>query len=143
MFMLTTTATAENPVVHDLHLVNGQFDIVIPTVADGDDYAREVAQRVKTRLLMIRGEWYINQNEGTPYRTRVLGKAGVSMGLDQIREMFFAVVYGTPGVRSVGSIQIDIDRQARTLDVEINDVILATGQQINIAELRIPFVVAP
>lgn len=143
MFMLTTTADADNPVVHDLHLDGGQFDIVIPTAAEGDDYAREVAQRIKTRLLMIRGEWYLDQRKGTPYRTRVLGKAGVALGLEQIREMFFEVVRGTPGVRSVGSILLDLDRQDRTLDVEINDVILATGQRINLAELRVPFVVTP
>lgn len=143
MLMLTATTDADNPVIHDLHLVNGQFDMVIPTEAEGDDYAREVAQRVKTRLMMIRGEWYLDQRKGTPYKTRVMGKAGVSLGLDQIREMFFEVVNNVPGVRSVGTIELDLDRQERTLDVTINDVILATGQQIDLAELRIPFVVTP
>ena len=53
---LVTTPTAENPVVHDLELQNGQFVMVGGDINDAEDYSAMVAQRIVCRLLMVRGE---------------------------------------------------------------------------------------
>jgi hypothetical protein len=140
--MLTTEIDAENPVVHDLRLVNGQLDFVKPTLADIENYSREVAQRIKTRLLLERGTWYQDQREGVPWKTRVLGKSGVALGLDQVRDLIYTVVASTPGVERVNNIELDLDGRARTLSVTL-DATVATSREIRLTGLTLPIVVTP
>lgn len=59
--------------------------------------AAAVAQAVQTRLLLSTGEWFLDVNEGTPYRTEILG-TGTQQIYDQAVQ---DRILGTPGVRSI------------------------------------------
>jgi hypothetical protein len=139
-FILTTAIDAENPVLHDLKLVNGQLSFVIPSLDSVEDYGIEIAQRIKTRLLHERGDWYQNQLEGVPWSSKVLGKAGIAAGLDSVRQLVYDVVLSTPGVQSVTDVVVELDKSTRDLSIDIKAT-AATSREISLTGLRAPFVV--
>jgi len=56
-----------------------------------------VAQAVKTRLLLMAGEWFLDNTDGTPYSTEILG-TGTALLFDQaIRER----ILDTQGVTGI------------------------------------------
>ena len=81
-----------------------------------DFYADEpaaVAQSILTRLKLWTGEWFLNTDEGTPYREQVLGvrkrqTAGPAIKLR---------VASTEGVTSVEDFSADYDGDSRHLTV--------------------------
>jgi len=131
---------ADNPVAHDLYLDGGQMVFIDGAVDDAEAYSREVAQSVLTRLLHIRGEWYLDQRKGTPWREKIWGKAGVVSGEASIRRVIRSVVADTPGIASVESVDVSIDRQARTLTLSI-DATTDRSTPVTIAELDAPMIV--
>ena len=95
---LTLTATTTNPVTGDLYLgPTGQLEMVGSTTALADR-AAEVLQRVRSRLLLVRGEWYLDQRQGTPWREAVFSR-GVTA--DVVRRGVRAAALATPGVATV------------------------------------------
>jgi hypothetical protein len=138
-FILTTAIDAENPVLHDLKLVNGQLSFVIPSLDSVEDYGIEIAQRIKTRLLHERGDWYQNLLEGVPW-DKVMGKAGIAAGLDSVRQLVYDVVLSTPGVQSVTDVVVELDKSTRDLSIDIKAT-AATSREISLTGLRVPFVV--
>jgi hypothetical protein len=68
-----------------------------------------VAQAVMTRLKLAQGEWFLDQTDGTPYSTQILGTGTQTLYDKAIRER----ILDTPGVQS-------IDDYASTLDQERN-----------------------
>lgn len=67
-----------------------------------------VAQAVQTRLLLAQGEWYLDQTEGTPYSTQILGTGTQDLYDQAIKER----ILGTPGVTAIVSYAslLDADR---------------------------------
>lgn len=61
------------------------------------DSREAVAQAVLTRLLLLRGEWFVDLTEGTPYATEVLGYHTRGTRDAAIR----ARILGTPGVVTI------------------------------------------
>lgn len=53
-----------------------------------------IAQAVWTRLLLFAGEWFLDNTDGTPYRTEILGRNTMSSYDSAIRER----ILDTPGV---------------------------------------------
>ena len=58
-----------------------------------------VAQAVKTRLLLLRGEWFLDIDDGTPYADEILGKSN-AMARDQAVR---ARILGTENVTEIVS----------------------------------------
>lgn len=135
---LVTEVSATNPNLHDLYLDDsGQLEIIGLDITDATDYARSVAQSIKCRLLMVRGEWYIDQRLGTPWRERIW-KKGTSETV--LYRMIQDVVLGTPGVRAVDSMEIEIDASSRTATVSNLQIITEIGQIVTIAQLDEPMI---
>lgn len=67
------------------------------------------AQAVKTRLHLDQGEWFLDAAEGTPWRTKVLGKRTESTRDAVIRSR----ILGTQGVTGISAYFSDLGRDAR------------------------------
>lgn len=84
-------------------LVNGNLVLV-------DD----VAQRVRTRLRMFLGEWFLDTADGTPYFQDILVK---SPNLVLIRSAIRERILETEGVTGIEKFDMTFDRVYRTLAV--------------------------
>ena len=93
--------------------------------ADGDysfgrgpvDFWRDVpdavAQSVTTRLHLWQGEWFLDNQEGTPWRTEVLG-----FRTESTRDLMIQMrVTETPGVNELVSYSSDLNRDSRAFSV--------------------------
>jgi hypothetical protein len=99
---------------HDLMLVNGNL-----VIASGDDAVR---QAVLCRLLLFKGEWFMNEDIGIPYlgktnddRTSILGQKNPNMNM--IKEVFRQAILNSPGIATVESISASLDRSTRLLTI--------------------------
>lgn len=72
-----------------------------------------VGQAIKTRLGLITGEYWLNTNEGTPWRTQVLGKY-TSNSYDAVLK---ARILKTQGVLSIDAYESALNRDRRALTV--------------------------
>ena len=134
---LSLAVDAENPVVHDLMLENGQLLWAGLDEYDAEDQGRMIAQRVACRLLFLRGEWYLDQREGTPWR-EVLTAKGTSKA--RMERIFRRVLEDTPGVARVVSIAIRSDPVTREASV-VFQVLGDAGRAISQTTLNLPFLV--
>lgn len=115
-FRIVTATSASNPIANDLYLDDsGQLVWLGGDISDGENYARMIAQRAACRLRTVRGEWFLDQREGTPWRERVWRK-GVTA--DMIRRVVRAVLSSTPGIEDVGSVTVDISGRSATIAFE-------------------------
>lgn len=104
---LATSSTTLNPDIHDLELTaDGKLLLV-----EGAEY---VGQAIKIRLQFLKGEWYLDLREGVPY-LQTLFQRGASDEL--IRRVLQDAVAKAPGVKSIISFDLSIDRQTRELSV--------------------------
>ena len=85
---------------------------------DGDlmliDNAERVAQQVLITLRFWYGEWFLNVSEGVPYLEYILVK---NPNLAHIRQILTDAIKNVGGVKSVKNMELDFNRQARTLSV--------------------------
>ncbi|CNK98119.1 hypothetical protein ACQ26G_004197 [Yersinia enterocolitica] len=79
-----------------------------------------VAQAVKTRLLLWRGEWFLDETEGTPYVQSVLGKQPSGAYELAIRDR----IEGTLGVKEITAFDAYKDGDTRRVrfNVTLNTV---------------------
>jgi len=135
---VTTAVTALNPDVGDLALdEHGQLSWVGLDPYDAEDIGDMIAQRVRCRILLIKGEWYQDQRQGVPWRG-VLWAKGVTR--DRIAAVFRQVITGTPGVSSLRSLTVAIDNVNRTGSVTF-DAIGDTGRLVGPITLDLPQIV--
>lgn len=91
------------------------------------DSPEAVAQAVRTRLLLLRGEWFLDVTEGTPYSTAVLGTGTRDTFDVAIRDR----ILGTQGVTAIAayqsavldrklSINATIDTQFGQADIQVS-----------------------
>lgn len=72
-----------------------------------------VAQAIKTRLLLFRGEWFLDVTDGTPWTTQVLDK----YTQDQYDAAIQDRILGTSGVVQITAYSSSVNTTARTLTV--------------------------
>ena len=79
-----------------------------------------VAQAVKTRLLLLLGEWWENRQDGTPLFVKVLGqRLRVDETPDEIDLVFSERISGTQGVSEITRFESKIDAESRAYTAEI------------------------
>lgn len=72
-----------------------------------------VGQAVKTRLLLERGEWFLDVTEGTPYHTEILGMGTKATADAAIRER----ILDTQGVTEIVAYNSVYNPDQRTFNV--------------------------
>lgn len=73
-----------------------------------------VAQAIRTRLALWRGEWFLDAKEGTPWNQEVLGKRVRGRSPDAaVRSR----ILGTPGVIEIVSYTSSFDGDSRSLSI--------------------------
>ena len=60
-----------------------------------------VAQAVKTRLLLLLGEWWEDLEEGLPLWTKIVGTRGTETQLQAVDLIFKDRIYNTLGVKRI------------------------------------------
>ena len=80
------------------------------------DSPEAVAQAVKTRLNLLRGEWFLDINEGTPYTPEILGTLTQGTRDNAIKTR----VLLTPGVTEIVDYSSSIEGRVMTVSATIN-----------------------
>lgn len=77
-----------------------------------------VAQAIKTRLLLLTGEWFLDTSEGTPYSTQILGKnTGPTRDLAMKSR-----ILKTPGVREMLLYASSVEDRDFTVQTKVQTV---------------------
>lgn len=103
---LTLEIDPDNIVAGDLHLENGQVHFW--------DGIEAHLQKTIVLLKFVKGEWFLNVEEGVPYFTHVLVH---NPNLRAVRSLLKQALLATPGAVSVRSLDLQIDRPTRALAV--------------------------
>lgn len=78
-------------------------------------------QRVRTRLLLVLGEWFLDTGEGTPWfeneDSNVQPIMGVPRNLGYAEAVLKARILGTDGVASLESFEMSFNGETRKLSV--------------------------
>lgn len=79
------------------------------------DSREAVAQAVKTRLLLWRGEWFLDVDEGTAYLQGVIGKQDAQTRETVLRNR----ILQTEGVTAITNYSSTIDPDTRKLNLSV------------------------
>jgi hypothetical protein len=90
----------------DLAIENGQLVLIV-----GEEALR---QRLRTRLLTFRNEWFLDPNVGIPYYRDVFIK---DPELGALNAAFSKEILDTTGVQALNAISFDLDTSTRQLSV--------------------------
>ena len=85
-----------------------------------DDYYTgqiAVGQAIKTRLLLLLGEWWEDLGDGLPLFQNILGQRGSSENMPGIDLIIQSRIVETPDVVAIKAYQSDFDNVERTLGV--------------------------
>lgn len=79
-----------------------------------------VAQAVKTRLRLLKGEWWENTEDGTPLFEEVEGRFLMSVGdISQVDLVFAERITGTQGVAEILSFESELNPHTRTYSASV------------------------
>lgn len=79
------------------------------------DNAERVAQQIVITLRFWFGEWFLDTTDGTPYLEYILVK---NPNMNHIRQILTERIQSVEGVVAVQSMNLDFNRQERTLAVD-------------------------
>lgn len=89
------------------------------------DTPAAVAQEVITRLGLIQGEWYLDNEQGVPWKTQILG-----YNTQSTRDLVIKnTILTTPGVVTLNSYSSSLDPATRLYDVSA-EIITAFGTTV-------------
>lgn len=77
-----------------------------------------VAQAIRTRLLLMQGEWFLDKTEGTPYSTQILGKGTRSLYDQAIKTR----ILGTQGVNQIVNYSSNLNNRVLTVNALVNTI---------------------
>ena len=96
---------ALDPINHDIYLdANGQIALT----------ATPLDQRIDCRLRTFLGEFWLDQTIGIPYFQEILKK---NPDMQAVRAAFASEIQKVPGVKTLESLSVSIDRASRKLTV--------------------------
>lgn len=98
-----------DPTTHDLAIVNNNL-----TMIDG---AERVRQQIEIKLRLWAGEWFLDNDFGTPYLSTILGK---QISLAGAVAAIKASVLSVDGVDSFSRFDFTFNRSTRQLDVSFD-----------------------
>ncbi len=78
------------------------------------DQPEAPAQAVKTRLMLQLGEWFVDTSDGTPWKTKVLGKYTSATRDPVLRRR----ILGTQGVSAIALYSSQFSADTRRYDVQ-------------------------
>ena len=129
---LTLVADPDNPVVGDLHLLNGQMHFWAGTNAR--------IQKIFVVLQFFKGEWWLNPDEGMPYIQSVIGVAGVSRTV--VLSLFRQALLGIPGASRLNTLNFALDNSKRqaTVNFELvfDDGVVVTSAMFGPLIIKVP-----
>ena len=73
--------------------------------------AEAVAQAIKTRLLLLKGEWWEDTEDGLPLFQDILGKAGTPARIQAVDRIIMERIEGTPEVESILDFESDYENR--------------------------------
>jgi hypothetical protein len=76
--------------------------------------AEAVAQNVRTRLLLLLGEWFLDTSEGVPYLEEIFVKPE---NLPLTESTLKARIVETEGIATLESFELDFDRNSRKVNI--------------------------
>jgi hypothetical protein len=112
--------------------VNGDYVFGQQTGNFYIDQVEAVAQAIKTRLGLFKGEWFIDTTLGTPYNTHILGAGTISRYDQAIQD----VITNTPGVKALTDYKSGVNPFTRAAQVTCSVDTLYGG--FNLLWLRVP-----
>jgi hypothetical protein len=96
-----------------------------------DDYLHDalaVGQNIKTRLLLILGEWFLNINVGMPWRTLLGPKPAATVTLeDSVRQ----TIVTTVDVVEITAFSFDFDHTTRKATINVT-VLTVYGTSVSV-----------
>ena len=98
------SAFALDPVYNDFVFTSGRMSLVTG--------AAELAQKLNARLEFVKGEWFLDTNQGTPWFQALLVKNPSIPALTQILR---GIILSTPGAKAILSMPVAFDRANRVV----------------------------
>ena len=108
---------------NELVISNG--DLVLTTVATDN-----IAQSIRQRLRIIKGEWFLDRTLGLPYLDTILEKNPNSL---LVTTLYKNQILETKGVTKLNTFNLSFDNKARQLDLTFS-VIITTGEVLYFEE---------
>lgn len=91
----------------DLSLVDGKLSLI--------DGSEALAQRLRCRLQLFRGEWFLDDSWGLPWFQSILRKTS---DLVAVRSLLRAAIASIPGVKQVTRVKLSREPSTRKLSVQ-------------------------
>lgn len=84
-------------------------------IADYSTEAEACAQNVKTRLLLLMGEWFLDTGTGVPYLNDIMIRPA---NMPVVESIIKKTIIETEGVATMTDFQMSVDRNTRRLSIQ-------------------------
>ena len=106
-----------------IKVVDGDIDEFFTIISDPD----YIVQKIKNRLLVFKGEWFLNRTLGLPYFQDILEKQD---NLRYIQVLFSNEILKINGITDIVSLEI-INYNSSNREIVINFRCIYQGSEIN------------